>query len=63
MLQPNDQFPSITITPPDGAPLELPDTLGGVSASCCSFGVLGALTATRSSGLSSEPRTSSRSST
>jgi peroxiredoxin len=28
MLQPNDQFPSITITPPDGAPLELPDALG-----------------------------------
>src|ERR1700739_3048944 len=29
MLQPNDQFPSITITTPDGAPLELPDALGG----------------------------------
>jgi hypothetical protein len=29
MLQPNDQFPSITITPPDGAALELPDVLGG----------------------------------
>ena len=28
MLQPNDQFPSITITPPEGAPLELPDALG-----------------------------------
>ena len=28
MLHPNDQFPSITITPPDGAPLELPDALG-----------------------------------
>src|ERR1700758_4126978 len=34
MLQPNDQFPSITITPPDGAPLELPDALRG------SFGVV-----------------------
>jgi peroxiredoxin len=29
MLQPNDQFPSITVTPPDGAPLELLDALGG----------------------------------
>jgi peroxiredoxin len=29
MLQPNDRFPSITITPPDGAPLELPDALRG----------------------------------
>jgi peroxiredoxin len=29
MLQPNDQFPSITITPPDGDPIELPDALGG----------------------------------
>jgi peroxiredoxin len=29
MLQPNDPFPSITITPPDGAPLELPDVLRG----------------------------------
>ncbi len=29
MLQPNDQFPSITITLPDGAGLELPDALGG----------------------------------
>src|ERR1700761_6836723 len=29
MLQPNDQFPSITITPPEGAPLELPDALRG----------------------------------
>ena len=29
MLQPNDQFPSITITPPDGAALELSDALGG----------------------------------
>jgi peroxiredoxin len=29
MLQPNDQFPSITITPPGGAPLELPGALGG----------------------------------
>lgn len=28
MLHPNDQFPSITITPPDEAPLELPDALG-----------------------------------
>jgi peroxiredoxin len=28
MLHPNDQFPSITITPPEGAPLELPDALG-----------------------------------
>jgi peroxiredoxin len=28
MLHPNDQFPSITITPPDRAPLELPDALG-----------------------------------
>ena len=28
MLHPNDQFPSITIAPPDGAPLELPDALG-----------------------------------
>jgi peroxiredoxin len=27
MLQPNDQFPSITITPPGGAPLEIPDAL------------------------------------
>jgi peroxiredoxin len=27
-LQPNDQFPSLTITPPDGGPVELPDTLG-----------------------------------
>jgi hypothetical protein len=63
MLQPNDQFPSITITPPDGAPLELPDAVGMLSASCCSFGVLGALIATPSSGLSSEPRTSSQSST
>src|ERR1700729_79965 len=32
MLQPNDQFPSITITPPAGAPLELPDALGGAFA-------------------------------
>jgi peroxiredoxin len=29
MLQPNDQFPAIRITPPDGAPLELPDALRG----------------------------------
>jgi peroxiredoxin len=29
MLQRNDQFPSITITPPDWAPLELPDALRG----------------------------------
>ena len=27
MLHPNDQFPSITITPPEGAALELPDPL------------------------------------
>jgi peroxiredoxin len=29
MLQPNDRFPSITITPPDGVRLELPDALRG----------------------------------
>jgi peroxiredoxin len=29
MLQPNDQFPLITITPPAGAALELPDALRG----------------------------------
>lgn len=28
MLHPNDQFPSIRITPPEGAALELPDALG-----------------------------------
>lgn len=63
MLQPNDQFPSITITPPDGGPPELPDALGGAFGVVLFFGVLGALTATRSSGLSSELRTSSQSST
>jgi peroxiredoxin len=28
MLRPNDQFPSITVTPPDQAPIDLPDVLG-----------------------------------
>jgi peroxiredoxin len=28
MLRPNDQFPSITVTPPDQSPIELPNVLG-----------------------------------
>ena len=63
MLQPNDQFPTITITPPDGAPLELPDALGGAFGVVLFFRGAWCPYATRSSGLSSELRTSSQSST
>ena len=60
LLSPGDSFPALTLTPPGGPALMLPDAFAGDFGVVLFFRGPGARTATRSCGPSSGPVTASR---